>query len=90
MSGEIESLLELMDTQKIDSRLKGYNGLVTHPVLNAERTFCIVCGKEKGWVSMESSEFIRANNIIVICDNCEADLGALPLPMANIEEVDIG
>jgi hypothetical protein len=82
-----EQLLELMNTQKIDSRMKGYRGLTTHPVLNAERTYCVVCFKPYGWVSTESAEFIRVNNVVVICDECTIIMGALDLPIAPIEEV---
>lgn len=81
-------LRQLIDEQKIDSRLK--TGRVTHPTLNLERTFCVVCGKPKGWVSTATYEFIRANNVVVICEQCDADMGALPLPKANIKEIPNG
>ena len=87
MSLDKENLLSLINEGKVDSRLKGYNGMTTHPVLNAERTFCIVCGHEHGWVSRESAEFIRVNNVIVVCDECEVQYGAPDLPLANVEEV---
>jgi hypothetical protein len=82
-----EQLLELMNTGKIDSRMKGYHGLNTHPTLNAERTYCVVCGKPKGWVSKESYEFIQINNVVIICDDCTIQLGALPLEIAPIDEI---
>jgi len=73
-----------------DSRLKGYNGTVTHPHLSLERTYCAQCGRPKGYVSVESFEFIRFNNILVLCDQCQYDLqvklGALPLEECPIEE----
>jgi hypothetical protein len=73
-----------------DSRLKGYNGTVTHPHLQLERTYCAQCGRPKGWVSKESYEWIRFNNILVLCDQCQYDLqvkyGALPLEECPIEE----
>ena len=73
-----------------DSRLKGYNGTVTHPHLPLERTYCAQCGKPKGWVSQESYEFIRFNSILILCDRCQFDLqvkyGHLPLQECPIEE----
>jgi NAD-dependent SIR2 family protein deacetylase len=76
--------------QATDSRLKGYNGRVTHPHLAMERTYCAQCGCPKGFVSMESYEFIRFNNILVLCDQCQHDLqvkyGDLPLAECPIEE----
>ena len=77
--------------QAIDSRLKGYNGRVTHPHLAMERTYCAQCGRPKGYVSMESYEFIQVNNILVLCDQCDHDLetkcGQLPLARCSIKEM---
>ena len=73
----------------IDSRLKGYTNRVTHPTLPLERTFCSHCGRPKGWVSVESYEFIKAAQIIVLCDDCEeklTQLGPLPLEELKIPE----
>src|SRR5260370_40852432 len=53
-----------------DSRLKGYNGTVTHPTLPLERTYCARCGRPWGWATVESSQFIEPANIQVICDPC--------------------
>jgi len=69
----------------LDSRLK-YGGRM-HPTLPLERTFCINCGAEKGWVSSETYDYIRVNNVIVICDVCHEKLGKLQLPEANIKEM---
>lgn len=74
-----------MGIDKLDSRLSFTR--VTHPTLPLERTFCVNCGKPKGWVSTESFDFISANQIIVICDDCESSLGEVPLIRANIEEI---
>jgi hypothetical protein len=72
---------------KEDSRLKGYQVRITHPTLPLVRTFCVNCGRPKGWVSDESYEFIKAQQIIVICDQCEAEVGAPPeLEVAPIRE----
>lgn len=69
----------------LDSRLQFTR--VTHPVFPLERTFCANCGKPKGWVSTESSEFIKTNQIIVICSACEETLGEVPLLKAEIQEL---
>jgi hypothetical protein len=70
-----------------DSRLKGYNRQVTHPTLPLQRTYCANCGKPRGWVTTETYKFIEAQQIIVICDACEATLGGLPLAKVEIPEV---
>jgi hypothetical protein len=59
-----------------DSRLQGFNGAQTHPVLPYERTFCANCGKPWGWTTHESSEFIAAAEIVVVCDECFESLNA--------------
>lgn len=81
-------LRQLINENKIDSRLK--SGRVTHPTLNMERTYCVNCGKPKGWVSTETYEFIRANNVVVICETCEVEFGGLSLPTADIKEIPNG
>lgn len=74
-----------------DSRLKGYNKVVTHPTLPLERTYCANCGKTKGWVTTESADFIKAANVLVYCDPCaermNAKLGKIPLQEIQIQEV---
>lgn len=76
-----------------DSRLKGYNGKVTHPTLPLERTYCSICGTPKGWVTHESSEFIDAANVVVVCDNCDeklrSKLGQPPLQEAPVREFNL-
>jgi hypothetical protein len=73
-----------------DSRLKGYNGKKTHPVLSLERTFCSECGKPWGWTSQESSQHIAAAEIIVYCDRCFEKLNKLagtpvePIPASDL------
>lgn len=73
-----------------DSRLKGYTQRATHPTLPLERTYCVLCGKPKGWVTMETGNFIRVNNVITVCDQCEVDCAAsgktIPLVPAPIQE----
>jgi hypothetical protein len=59
-----------------DSRLQGFNGAQTHPVLPYERTFCANCGKPDGWTTHESSEFIAAAEITVVCNDCFESLNA--------------
>ena len=86
MSQESQDLLFPLG-KSVDSRLKGYNGQVTHSALPFERTFCANCGKEKGWVSRDQGDYIRAAGIIVICDECDKTLGKLPLQEALIQEV---
>ena len=71
-----------------DSRLK--YSQVTHPIFPLDRTFCVVCGKPKGWVTRESSAYIAASNIIVICDECSASYGSLGLQEAPIKEIKNG
>ena len=57
-----------------DSRLKGFNAMVTHPVLKLERTFCFMCGRPWGWTSQESSNFVAVHHIVVSCDDCDAQI----------------
>lgn len=88
MKLNLEDLKTLL-TGKIDSRVKDTNLQIvqTHPTAKLERTYCVYCHRPKGWVSQESYEYIKAQNIICICDDCESQLGALPLPEAKIEEL---
>ncbi len=53
-----------------DSRLNGVRQEVTHSVLPYERTYCANCGKPWGWTTQDSSQFIAAAEIIVVCDEC--------------------
>lgn len=70
-----------------DSRLKGYFKRVSHPTLPLIRTYCCKCGREYGWVSEESYEYIAAGEIVVFCEECEKDInkigGGVPLPVAG-------
>lgn len=72
-----------------DSRLRGFTGNATHPTLPLERTYCTLCGKEFGWVSVESYEFIRAGEVIVFCNECEeavrSKIGGVPLEVAALD-----
>jgi hypothetical protein len=54
----------------IDSRLSGVHQEVTHAVLPYERTYCANCGKPWGWTAQDSSQFIAAAEIVVVCDEC--------------------
>lgn len=85
MSLNPNELSQLASEGKIDSRMK--DAKVTHPRFNMERCYCCVCGNPKGYVSTESAEFIRVMNIIVVCDDCEASFGELPLPKADIKDI---
>lgn len=77
-----------METPRLDdSRLKGFRVRVTHPTLPLERSYCSICGKPKGWVTTESSEFIRATEVVVVCDGCVLAYGEPPLLRCPIEEV---
>jgi hypothetical protein len=53
-----------------DSRLQGFSGQVTHAVLPYERTYCANCGRPWGWTTKDSSQYIAAAEIIVVCDAC--------------------
>ncbi len=59
-----------------DSRLSGVRQEVTHAVLPYERTYCANCGKPWGWTTTDSSQFIAAAEIIVVCDECFEHLNA--------------
>jgi hypothetical protein len=59
-----------------DSRLQGFNREVTHAVLPYERTYCANCGKPWGWTTEDSSQFIAAAEIVVVCDECFVSLNA--------------
>ncbi len=73
-----------------DSRLKGYNGKVTHPSQLMERTYCGNCGKPYGWVSQESSEMIALKQVVVYCTECEESLNKKvgPIPFRVIGGVE--
>lgn len=68
-----------------DSRTKGRK--VTHPTMNMERTYCMNCGAPYGWVTMESSQYIAANEVIVFCEKCDEEmrlkLGPIPFECAG-------
>lgn len=87
----IEADLKAIDDFKVDSR--NVHNKVTHPTLPLERTYCAFCGKEKGWVSQESSEHIAAFNVVVVCDDCDekfkASTGLFPGEEVHIPEVDL-
>jgi len=74
-----------LDLKTEDSRLK--YSQITHPTQPYERTFCVVCCKPKGWVTVESYNTIKASNIIVICDDCASFMGPTGLQEAPIQEV---
>ena len=59
-----------------DSRLAGFNREVTHTVLPYERTYCANCGKPWGWTTQDSSQYIAAAEIVVVCDECFESLNA--------------
>jgi len=59
-----------------DSRLQGFSGQVTHAVLPYERTYCANCGKPWGWTTKDSSQYIAAAEIVVVCDACFESLAA--------------
>jgi hypothetical protein len=77
---------------RVDSRAK--TARQTHPTLPLERTYCAFCGKPKGWVTHESGDFIDAQNVVVVCDDCNSKfdkaLGPLPgevgIPEYNLRE----
>jgi len=72
-----------------DSRLK--HNKVRHPRFPyLIRTYCSVCGKEHGYVAEESYAYIEAQEVIVICNDCDElirqKLGAVPLKVAATNE----
>lgn len=73
-------------TELVDSRLAGHRGRITHPTLPLERTFCANCGRPKGWVSFETGDTIRAEQIVVLCEDCEEKYGKPLLAEAPIRE----
>ncbi len=71
-----------------DSRLKGYFGKTSHPMLASEKTYCFLCGKPLGFCSLDSSKFIAPEHIVVTCDACDADmmmLGGTPVPQSVLD-----
>src|SRR5258708_3231028 len=86
----------LINEGRVDSRLE--RGKVTHPTLPLERTFCVFCGRPKGWVTQASSEFIEAQNIVVGCDSCNEKFnqkmgplpGEAPIPEIQLKDAEIG
>lgn len=81
----------LINEGLVDSRAKETAGhpLITHPQLKLEMVYCVFCLKPKGWVSQDSFKYIRAQNIIVVCDNCHESNGELPLQRAHIQDTPI-
>ncbi len=59
-----------------DSRLNGVRQEVTHAVLPFERTYCANCGKPWGWTATDSSQYIAAAEIVVVCDACFESLNS--------------
>lgn len=71
-----------------DSRLQGFFGQVTHPALPLQRTYCFLCGKPWGYTSMESSQNIAPQHIVVTCDDCDMVMiakGAQSVPQAVLD-----
>jgi hypothetical protein len=62
-----------------DSRLQGFGGEVTHAALPYERTYCANCGRPWGWTSQDSSHYIAAAEIVVVCDDCFESLNGKDL-----------
>jgi hypothetical protein len=87
MSFDPLDFLKQANEGKLDSRLK--TATVTHPTFPLERTYCVICGEPRGWVSQESSKYIAVSNIFLICDDCENQFGKPPLPEADIKEIKI-
>lgn len=83
MGSIVDSIMQLVDNKLLDSRVKGYGPTETHPQLQMERTYCVVCSKPYGWVSQESSAWIALYSVIVICDECHTAMGEMPLPRAD-------
>lgn len=82
--------IKLINAGKVDSRTKGSAG---HPVLTheggaLERVYCLYCTKPGGYTSQASSDFIRAYNVVYICDDCVNTLGEPPLQKADIEAIE--
>lgn len=88
--------VQIINEGRVDSRLD--RAKVTHPTLPLERTFCAFCGKPKGWVSQDSGDYIAANNVVVVCDNCNEKFnkslgplpGEVPVPEIQLKDVEIG
>lgn len=83
MNTSRQEIQKVCDSQSEDSRLKFTR--ITHPHFAYERTYCIVCSKPRGYVSVESSKSIRPSNVILICDECEYLYGPPNLPRADIK-----
>jgi hypothetical protein len=85
MSFDPVDFLKQASEGKLESRSK--TATVTHPTYPLERAYCVICGKPKGWVSQESSKYIAASNIFLICEDCETQFGKPPLVEAKIQEI---
>ena len=64
---------------------------IMHPTLPLIRTFCTNCGKPYGWTNSETYDMIEASEIIVLCEDCEAEInakvGSIPLQVAGTKEM---
>lgn len=81
--------IKLINAGLVDSRIKGIKK-ETHATLPLEKAYCIFCGRAGGYTSMESAEFIRANNVIYVCDDCVLTNGEPPLIKAPVTEIKNG
>jgi len=50
-----------------------------------ERAYCVVCGRAYGWVSVDSFAHVEPEQVIVVCDECDARLGKMPLPELQVK-----
>jgi hypothetical protein len=85
MSLDPQDFMSLLEDNRLDSRMK--TPVKTHAQYNLEKTYCTICGHPKGWVSQGDSKYIKAMNIVVICDDCYSQFGSLPLQEAPIKEL---
>ncbi len=82
--------LKLINAGKVDSRAKGSAGhpVVTHSSLPLEKVYCLYCTKPGGYTSQASADYIRANNVIYVCDDCVLTLGEPPLQKADLDSIE--
>lgn len=81
-----EDFLKLSRAGKIDSRKK--TATETHPIYPLERGYCVICGKKGGFVSQESSKYIRPSHLIYVCDDCVTMHGEPEgLEKADVKEI---
>jgi hypothetical protein len=83
--------LQLILNCKVDSRVKGSAGnpVKTDTTGLMQRTYCIQCTRPMGWVSMDTANFISAQNVVCICDDCISFMGEPPLQKAKVQEVQV-